>query len=181
MNTMQEDLEKAVAYHGHLCSGQILGVRMARIACKYLGIDNPVLSKRLIVFVESDRCIADAIGTVTGCKIGKRTLKWKNFGKTAATFVDLKENKAIRLHSIFHEFPDKDDDIIDFYSGLADEELFALEEVVVDLKKGELPGPPSEVKICENCGEEVLDGCHVVKDNKILCRYCAGDRYYKLK
>lgn len=179
MNTLKEDLEKAVAYHGHLCSGQILGVRMARYACEILHIEEPKTSKRLIVFVESDRCIADAIGTVTGCKLGKRTLKWMDFGKSAATFVDLKENRAIRVRKISNHYPEEGEDLELFYSKFSDEDLFAVEEVIVDLKPGDLPGKPSEIQVCTSCGEEVLDGKHVIKDGKVLCRYCAGECYYR--
>lgn len=179
MNTLKEDLEKAVAYHGHLCSGQILGVRMARYACEILKIEEPQTSKRLIVFVESDRCIADAIGTVTGCKLGKRTLKWMNFGKTAATFVDLKENRAIRVRKIYNKYPEEGENLELFFSKIKDEELFAVENVIVDLKPGDLPGKPSEVQVCACCGEEVLDGRHVIQDGKILCRHCAGECYYR--
>lgn len=180
MLSFKEDLARAVAYHGHLCSGQMTGVRMARLACQILKIDDPATSKRLIVFVESDRCIADAIGIVTGCKIGKRTLKWMDFGKTAATFIDTKTSKAVRIHSIFHEFPKEGESVEDFYSKYTDEELFAVEEVEVSLKEGDLPGPPSQVQVCSMCGEEVLDGKHVVKDGKILCKHCAGMGYYKV-
>lgn len=180
MLSLKEDLARAAAYHGHLCSGQVTGVRMARLACDLLGIDDPETSKRLIVFVESDRCIADAIGTVTGCKIGKRTLKWMDFGKSAATFVDTKTSKALRIKSIFHKFPGENETPVEFYSKYTDEELFAVEEVTVELKPGDLPGPPSEVQICSICGEEVLDGKHLVKDGKIVCKHCAGIGYYKV-
>lgn len=179
MNTFKEDLEKAVAYHGHLCSGQILGVRMARYACEILKIDNPQTSKRLIVFVESDRCIADAVGIVTGCKLGKRTLKWMDFGKTAATFVDLKTYRAIRVRKTCHRYPEEGEDLEVFFSKFDDEELFEVEEVIVNLKPGDLPGKPTEIQICTCCGEEVLDGKHVIKDGKVMCRSCAGERYYR--
>ena len=178
MNTFEEDLERAVKYHGHLCSGQLLGVRMARMACRILKIEDPVNSKRLIVYVENDRCLADAIGTVTGCKLGKRTLKWKDFGKSAATFVDLENNHAVRLHTISHLYPDPGVDILTFFGRYSDEELFAAEEVKVDIKAEELPGPPLEVKVCEVCYEEILDGRHVIKDGKVMCRHCAGEGYY---
>ncbi len=179
MSSLHEDLERAAFYHGHLCSGQVLGVRMARYACRLLNIENPTTSKRLIVYVESDRCIADAIGTVTGCKLGKRTLKWMDFGKTAATFIDLKDNRAIRVRSICHKYPEEGENLELFFSQFSDEELFAVEDVIIDLKPGDMPGRPSEIQVCECCKEEVLDGKHVIRDGKILCRHCAGECYYR--
>src|SRR5882757_4111710 len=91
MQTFDELLREAEIAHGHLCAGQILGVRMAMLGCKRLGIDEPKSKdrKRLVTFVEIDRCATDAIGVVTGCRVGKRALKLRDWGKMAATFVDL--------------------------------------------------------------------------------------------
>ena len=84
-------IREAEIAHGHLCAGQILGVRMAMLGLAKLGIDDPRGKdrKRLVTFVEIDRCATDAIGVVTGCRLGKRALKFRDWGKMAATFVDL--------------------------------------------------------------------------------------------
>src|SRR5262245_22594094 len=84
--------------HGHICAGQILGLRMALYGLALLGLDDPTGKhrKRLVTFVEIDRCATDAIGVVTGCRLGKRALKFRDFGKMAATFCDLETNRAIR-------------------------------------------------------------------------------------
>ena len=81
--------------HGHLCAGQILGVRMALCGLRQLGIDDPtgVDRKRLVTFVEIDRCATDAICVVTGCRLGKRALKFRDFGKMAATFCDFERTR----------------------------------------------------------------------------------------
>src|ERR1700734_3992001 len=103
MQTFDALLREAEVAHGHLCAGQILGVRMAMLGCKRLGIDdprgfvNPKDRKRLVTFVEIDRCATDAIAVVTGCRLGKRALKFRDWGKMAATFVDLSSDKAIRI------------------------------------------------------------------------------------
>src|SRR5487761_1621544 len=99
MRTLDELLEEAEIAHGHLCAGQILGVRMAMLGCQRLGIDDPKGAdrKRLVTFVEIDRCATDAIGVVTGCRLGKRALKFRDWGKMAATFVDLETQRAIRI------------------------------------------------------------------------------------
>ena len=72
MATLDELLREAELAHGHLCAGQVLGVRMAMLALQRLGITDPrarVLAdgslnpdrKRLVTFVEIDRCATDAI------------------------------------------------------------------------------------------------------------------------
>ena len=181
MNTYHEDLEQAVAFHGHLCSGQIIGVRMARLALRLLGIDDPAHYRDLIVYLECDRCLADAVGTVTHCTLGHRRLKWMDYGKTAATFLDLKDNRALRIRRIYSEFPAKGTDLNAFYADVTDEELFAVEEVVVDYQPTDLPGPPREIKVCAFCGEEILDGRQAEKDGKCCCRACLDGGYYKKK
>src|ERR1700761_1010135 len=99
MESMDELLRQAEIAHGHLCAGQVLGVRMAMLGCRRLGIEEPrgADRKRLVTYVEIDRCATDAIGVVTGCRLGKRALKFKDWGKMAATFVDLPSGKAIRI------------------------------------------------------------------------------------
>src|SRR5664279_4863500 len=96
---MDELLRDAEVAHGHLCAGQILGVRLAMRGLELLGIDDPRGRdrKRLITFVEIDRCATDAVGVVTGCRLGKRALKFRDWGKVAATFVDLELARAIRI------------------------------------------------------------------------------------
>ncbi len=99
MLSLDDYLREAEQAHGHLCAGQVLGVRMAMLGLEKLGIDDPRGKdrKRLVTFVEIDRCATDAIGVVTGCRLGKRALKFRDWGKMAATFVDVSTGKAIRI------------------------------------------------------------------------------------
>src|SRR5271166_3169661 len=91
MLSLDEYLREAEIAHGHLCAGQVLGVRLAMLGLEKLGIEDPRGKdrKRLVTFVEIDRCATDAIAVVTGCRLGKRALKFRDWGKMAATFVDL--------------------------------------------------------------------------------------------
>ena len=91
MLSLDEYLVEAEQAHGHLCAGQVLGVRLAMLGIEKLGIEDPRGKdrKRLVTFVEIDRCATDAISLVTGCRLGKRALKFRDWGKMAATFVDL--------------------------------------------------------------------------------------------
>src|ERR1051325_7264746 len=99
LRTFEEYVALAEQAHGHICAGQILGLRMALYGVKLLGLEDPAGAdrKRLVTFVEIDRCATDAIPVVTGCPLGKRALKFRDFGKVAATFCDLQEDRAVRV------------------------------------------------------------------------------------
>src|SRR5882672_12398985 len=102
MKSFDEYLRDAEQTHGHLCAGQVLGVRLAMLGLHTLGIDDPRGKdrKRLVTFVEIDRCMTDAVAVVTGCRLGKRALKFRDWGKVAATFVDVESGKAIRIAAL---------------------------------------------------------------------------------
>ena len=122
MRSFEEDLNRAIAFHGHLCGGQLTGVRMARYALKYFGIEDPDRYRDLIVYVECDRCLTDAIMVVTGCQPGKRRMKCLDFGKQAATFFDLNRNEAIRLVNVSEKCP-KGEDAKAWFASRTDEDL----------------------------------------------------------
>ena len=178
MRTFREDLERAVAYHGHLCSGQAIGVRMAHMGMRLLGLDNEKDRKKIMVFVECNRCPADSIMIATECRIGKRTYYFKDLGKVAATFVNLETQKAVRVVRTKHRHPAEGEDLIEFYENLPEEEFLEATEVCVPLGEGDYPGPPVRVVVCAKCGEEVMDNRHVEVDGEYLCRSCAGEAYY---
>ncbi len=133
-------LSEAARVHGDICAGLTIGTRMAIAGLKAVGIEDPKGKDRksLIVFVEIDRCATDAIMAITGCQPGKRTLKIIDYGKMAATFLNLKTAKAVRL-----SVKEKDesgakrpsgDAVIDFYSTLPDDKLFTVQEVAVNIR-----------------------------------------------
>lgn len=179
-NIFYQSLEEAVAYHGHLCSGQAIGVRMAMLGCSLLGISDPKSCKNLISYVECDRCITDAISTYTGCKLGKRRLKWLNYGKTAASFLRIDTNEAYRITRKTRAYPPEGGSIADFFAEMPDEEMFVWQRVQIPVDPGELPGKPVCVKTCEICREEILDNCHITIDGHIFCKGCHGGHYYRL-
>lgn len=193
---MLKDFEEYVALaekaHGHICAGQILGLRMALYGLKLLGLDDPSgkQRKRLVTFVEIDRCATDAITVVTGCRLGKRALKFRDFGKVAATFCDLQENRAVRLTALesskrrareMHpEIESKNLQQMRAYRELADEDLFAVQRVRVNLRPEEMPGYKAPRAICSECGEGINFKREVIREGKVLCKACAGERYYEL-
>ena len=190
MKTLDEYLQDAERAHGHLCAGQILGVRMAMLGLKLLGIDDPIGErKRLVTFVEIDRCATDAVAVVTGCRLGKRALKFRDWGKVAATFVDLKDQKAIRLvakesskglaRTMFPEILNKNQQQMAAYRQMPEADLFDEMWVEVELSPEEFPGYKSERVVCEQCGEGINFKREVMRDGRRLCRACAGEAYYR--
>jgi formylmethanofuran dehydrogenase subunit E len=190
METLEELLVRAEESHGHMCAGQVLGVRMAMVGCEAVGITDPrgADRKSLIVFVEIDRCAADAASTVTGCRLGKRTLKYYDYGKLAATFLNVKTGEAVRVVALdssreaadcaFPEIANKYQRQLQAYKVLPDDELFKLERVRVPLPPQDQPGRPVSRVSCDECGEGINDRREVIREGRTLCRACAGDAYY---
>ncbi len=179
MRSIEEDLEAALDFHGHLCHGMVMGVRMARYGCRELGIDDPLSYRDLVVYVEMDRCASDAVAVVTGAKLGRRRLKWVDYGKLAASFLDLATGKAVRV-APRAEVPHggREDDPLVFWNDWADEQLFTSTPVTIDIAPEDLPGRPIRTVVCDECGERVQDCREVECDGRLLCRSCAGDSYY---
>jgi len=194
MESFQILLEESVKKHGHLCAGQVIGVRMAMLGCRLIGIENPKdthFRKKIIVFVEIDRCATDAIASVTGCQLGKRTLKFKDFGINAATFVNLDTQAAYRIVSTesSREFasqyapPDETrphQQQLLGYQNMPDHLLFAVQQVEVPLADEEMPGPPKCHTVCSRCGQMVRDGKEVHVGHEVICRPCSDMSYFKI-
>lgn len=185
-------LEESVKAHRHLCPGQVLGVRMSILGLTLTGITDPKGKNRkdLIVFVEIDRCATDAIQSVTGCSPGKRTLKLIDYGKMAATFVNLHSGAAWRVLALeeskeraknyFPEMENKYECQIKAYKVMPDEELFLWQEVHVQIPEEDMPGRPLRRIRCEQCGEHVQDSRDIERDGRALCKACAYGGYYSL-
>jgi formylmethanofuran dehydrogenase subunit E len=177
--------------HGHLCAGQILGLRMAVYGVNLLGLEDPLGAdrKRLVTFVEIDRCATDAIPIVTGCRLGKRALKFRDFGKVAATFCDLRDQRAVRLvaretskqraREMYPEIANKNQQQMRAYRELTDGDLFDAQWVRVAIGPEDLPGYKAPRVICAQCGEGINFKREVMREGRPLCRACAGERYYE--
>ncbi|SEF96978.1 formylmethanofuran dehydrogenase subunit E [Bryocella elongata] len=197
--SLDELLQLAEEAHGHLCAGQILGVRMAMLALDRLGVQNPTARhlpdgtlnpdrKRLVTFVEIDRCATDAIGVVTGCRVGKRALKLRDWGKMAATFVDLEaklagnEYKGLRVVALESSkqcarelYPELDKNVqqMKAYREMPDAELFDAQWVRVPLPPSEFPGFRGQRVVCDGCGEGVNFDRFIEREGQRLCLACA--------
>jgi formylmethanofuran dehydrogenase subunit E len=191
VKTFDEYMALAAAAHGHICAGQILGLRMALHGVELLGIEDPTGKdrKRLVTFVEIDRCATDAIPIVTGCRLGKRALKFRDFGKMAATFCDLSTGRAVRVaaresskqraREMFPEIENKNQQQMRAYREIPAADLFDVQWVRVQLGPEDFPGYKGERHVCAECGEGVSFERQVEREGRSLCRACAGERYYE--
>jgi len=192
MDSFEVLLKNSAAAHGHLCPGQAVGVRMAMLGCKLISLDEPTRLdqiKKLIVYVEMDRCAADAIANVTGVKLGRRSLKFMDYGIMAATFLNLETGQALRVISTEEarslarayapEIADKYPQQLEAYKRMPDSVLFRVQEVEVSISDFDLPGPTRRKVTCSRCGQVVRDHREVVKDDQILCAPCSGDAYFE--
>jgi formylmethanofuran dehydrogenase subunit E len=191
LKTFAEYEELARVAHGHLCAGQILGLRMALCGLRHLELDDPTGQhrKRLVTYVEIDRCMTDAIGVVTGCRLGKRALKFRDFGKAAATFCDLERKRSVRVaalesskeraRELYPEIAERNQQQMRAYRELPDTELFDVSWVRVETPPEDLPGYKAPRVVCAACGEGVNFRREVTRDGRTLCRACAGEGYYQ--
>lgn len=192
MTTFQTLLEESVSRQGHLCIGQVIGVRMAMLGCSLVSIETPKNSrfrKKLLVYVEIDRCTADAIACVTGCQLGKRTMKFKDYGINAATFVNLDTATAFRLVSTensrkhAHKYAPqevtlKQQQLIG-YQNMPDDLLFDVQRVEIDLSETDLSDSTRQHVVCSLCGQSVRDGKQVQLGKEIICQPCSDGSYFK--
>jgi formylmethanofuran dehydrogenase subunit E len=192
MEKFENLLQGSATAHGHLCPGQVVGVRMALLGCRLIGLDDPTCGdriKKLIVYVELDRCTADAVAYVTGVRLGRRSLKFMDYGIMAATFANLETGKAYRVISTEEsrdlasqyapEIFEKEKQQLTAYQRMPESVLFRVQEVEVDLSEYELPGPTRRKVICERCGQMVRDHREVVMNGEVLCKPCAKGAYFK--
>jgi formylmethanofuran dehydrogenase subunit E len=164
---------------------------MAVCALNQLGIDDPTGKdrKRLITYVEIDRCATDAISVVTGCRLGKRALKFRDFGKMAATFCDLETGRSVRIAAresskerageLYPNVEGKNRQQMLAYREMPETELFDIQWVQVDIEPKEMPGYKAGRITCAECGEGINFSREVVVAGRTLCKSCAGERYYR--
>jgi formylmethanofuran dehydrogenase subunit E len=193
MESMDELLRQAEVAHGHLCAGQVLGVRMALLGLSRLEIADPrgADRKRLVTYVEIDRCATDAIALVTGCRLGKRALKFRDWGKMAATFVDLASGRAVRIvaledsrelaRKLYPHEENKSRRQLQAYRVLTDAQLFSEQWVRVAIDPTDLPGQSHERVVCPRCGEGVNFRRFAPLNGESVCLSCASPelRYWE--
>ena len=186
-STLRDLLSQSAALHDHLCPKQVLGVRMGMYAAELLGLALPQHDKRLLTIVETDGCFSDGVAVATGCWLGHRTLRWMDFGKVAATFVDTRSGEAVRLHpstasrqrashyaptaaSRWHAY-------LEGYQLMPAGELLVADRVRLAVPVARLVSSPDRRTVCESCNEEIINEREVVVGGRVMCRGCAGESY----
>lgn len=190
MTGFKELLQKSASFHDHLCPRQVLGVRMGLAGGRCLGLEVPQKDKRILTLVETDGCLIDGLVVATGCNIGRRSMVVYDFGKVAATFVDTQSGRAVRVvpshltrklaKSYAPEAESRWHAYLLGYQRMPDEELLTIQEVILDVSLAEILSKDGYRVNCEICGEEIINEREVVRDGAIMCRPCAGERYYRL-
>ncbi len=191
MKPFKELLAASAEEHGHLCPGQVVGVRMAMLGCRLIGLDEPTSHdqiKKLIVFVELDRCTADAVAHVTGAKLGRRSLKFMDYGIMAGTFLNLETGVSYRVisteeaRSLAHVFAPAVEGRharqLEAYKRMPDSVLFRVQRVDVQLQDQDFPGPSRYKAVCARCGQVIRDRREIKENGEILCRPCTDDCYF---
>lgn len=187
--TFMKLLTEAGEFHGEICGGVVMGTKMAIYGMELLGMTPGVKNKKLIVYTEISRCPHDGIQSVTKTSVGKRSIKPMNLGKFAATFINQETGEAYRLIDIDankkstgdNEHGDETkEERIERLANTPAEELYDVQKVQVDIPTGELPGKPSDMGVCDICGEVIMDGRHVLRGGKTICQSCANGSYYRL-
>lgn len=191
MESFEILLNASAKAHGHLCPGQVVGVRMAMLGCRLIGLDDPTRIdqiKKLIVYVEMDRCAADAITHVTGVKLGRRSLKFMDYGIMAATFLNLETSRAFRVLSTEEardlscvyapEIAGNGHSQLEAYKRMPESVLFRVQKVRVNIAEWDLPGPTRRKITCNVCGQVIRDGKEVMMNNDPICRPCSNQCYF---
>jgi len=172
----------------------VIGVRMAMLGCRLIGLKDPAAIreeiKKLIIYVEMDRCAADALAFVTGVKLGRRSLKFMDYGIMAATFLNLETGEAFRIISteesrelVSAYAPGVQDRVaqeIEAYKKMSDDILFSIQKVDVPISEYDLPGRSKKKTTCSGCGQVVRDNKEVIIEGRPYCKPCAHGAYFRL-
>ncbi|MCZ7545968.1 MAG: FmdE family protein [Anaerolineae bacterium] len=189
--TLTTLLDESAALHRHLCPRQVLGVRMGLCGPVWLGLEAPRDDKHLLTIIETDGCAADGVSVATGCTVGRRTLHVMDYGKVAATFVDVRTGQAIRVvpHPGVREaarrlVPDARSRWhaqLEAYQIMPEAALLVVQPVTLTLSLERLISRPGYRVTCEACGEEIINEREVVQQGRVLCQACAGHGYYHVR
>jgi formylmethanofuran dehydrogenase subunit E len=195
MKSLDVLLKQHELTRGNLCPGTLLALRMAMLGSALVGVEDPrgADEDKLIVWIEIDRWLADAVEAATGARLGRRTLKFLDYGKLAATFLNVETGKSVRIVALessrrladlrHPEIEDKYERQMRTYREADEEELFEVQDVEVHVREKDLPGHHRSRVICHKCGEAVNDGREInLPDRITLCRPCVyGPDYQPLQ
>lgn len=185
---IQHLIEISMKDHDHLCPRQILGIRIGLAGMMAVGFHEPTGNKQLLTFVETDGCFVDGVIAATGCTVGHRTLRVEDYGKVAATFINVQTGHAVRVSprqdvrerasAFIPEEPRHYFAQLLAYQSMPDEKMFLFQEVTLKKSIGEIVSRPGLRVCCSQCGEEIMNEREIIRDGVPYCRACSGDGYY---
>ncbi len=186
---MEEDLKKAIEFHGHMCPGLAMGYRVAKYVKEHYPRSE---DEELVAIVENKSCSVDAIQDILGCTAGKGNLIFKDYGKQAFTFYSRDKSKALRIYFKVDVLESMDRLRQRYFKGeLSPEEktefenmreqviqkiLTAPDEEVLSIKEVNIPEPEkarvySSLK-CQQCGEAFMEISGRTVNGKVVCKAC---------
>lgn len=185
--SLQTHLSQSAMLHSRLCPRQVLGVRMARFACTWLGIDPAITRKQIFVYMEIGRCAADGVMVVTYASPQNQLMQLVPYGKVAATFVDLRTGEALRVSenptcreavvSLVRDAESSWHTQLEGYQVLPDEMLLRWQSMKIATP---LPLIPEKHAVtCQQCGDRVNEKQEVMREGVALCKACAQGAYYQ--
>ncbi len=187
MPNLETLLELSSRNHDHLCPRQILGVRIGLAGLCALGFAEPPARKRLLTIIETDGCFADGVMAATACCVGHRTLRVEDYGKAAATFVDTRTGRAVRVAPALDireqacacvpEEPRHYFAQMQAYRVMPDAQMLTVAEVQLSIPVEQIVSRPGARVNCAICGEEIMNEREVERAGLLLCRACAGAAY----
>ncbi len=188
MTLFEELLARSAELHSHVCPRQVLGVRMGLWASELLELELPQTGKRLLTIVETDGCFSDGVAVAANCWVGRRTMRIEDYGKTAATFVDTQNQRAVRIapHPQARDLAagyapaarNRWETMLLGYQRMPADELLVCEAVALRIPVADLISRPGVRVTCDRCGEEIINEREVRQGGTTLCRACAGGGYY---
>ncbi len=189
VNKMDDDFQKAVEFHGHICPGLAMGYRVAKYVKEHYPRSK---DEELVCIAENKSCSVDAVQSLLSCTAGKGNLLFKDYGKQAFTFYSRNKNKALRIYFKGNVFKRMDElrqkaaqgvleseekkemegirsQIIEHILSAKDEDLLSVEEV-------DIPAP-EKARIypslkCQECGEDFMEILGRTAGGKVLCKDC---------
>ena len=189
MDTQQHLLKTAKLRHGHQCPHQVLGVRIGLAGLRMLNLDPANRRKNLLVIVETDGCFVNGIEVTAQVSVGQRSLRIEDYGKIAATFVQLETGHAYRLfpkpslRDLARKYTRNEHRAyivqVIAYQILPDTELLDIEPVALTQNLKEVMGLPRQKMLCSHCGEEINSGREAWGGERPTCIACAGYAYYR--
>ena len=187
--SFDNDLRKAVEFHGHLCPGLAIGYRVARYVKEHYPRSE---DEELVCIAENNSCSVDAVQEMLGCTFGKGNLVYRDYGKQVFTFFSRNDSRALRIYFKGDVSRNMDEIRDRYFKGeLSPEEqvefkalrersirhmLAAPDDELLSVKEVDIPAP-QKARIyptlqCQECNEGFMEICGRTANGKTVCKEC---------